>query len=199
MKKYQVTWGWNPPQYDRPKGNFRLFFHTEEVEREVTHKDFETGEETTEIIHEWLCDVVEYDKSEAAEILRLIKENKNSLECKRWVLKERIKAYDKSRHVEDFTIGEVHLWLDSHMRAKVREALETSKVRGEEYTTLRFNGMEFTMKTEDGWKMYFAVLGYARASWDNTQSHLAMADKLETVEDIDNYDFTADYPPKLAF
>lgn len=81
MKKYQVTWGWQPPQYDRPKGNLRLFFHTKEVEREVTHKDFETGEETTETIHEWLCDVVEYEGQEAAEIIRLIKENKNSIEC----------------------------------------------------------------------------------------------------------------------
>jgi hypothetical protein len=199
MKKYQVTWGWQPPQYDRPKGNFRLFFYTEEVEREVTHKDFETGEETTEIIHEWLCDVVEYEGSEAAEILRLIKEDKNSVECKRWLLKAKIEAYDKSRHVNDFTISGIHLWLDSTMRGKVKENLETCQQLGEEYTTLRFEGMAFPVTVQMGWQMYYAVLAYARDSWNVTEAHLASADKLETAEEFDSYDYTAGYPAKLGF
>lgn len=199
MKKYQVTWGWQPPQYDRPKGNFRLFFHTEEVEREVTHKDFETGEETTETIHEWLCDVVEYEGQEAAEILRLIKEDKNSVECKRWLLKAKIEAYDKSRHVNDFTINGVHLWLDSTMRGKVKENLETCQQLGEEYTTLRFEGKAFPTTVQMGWQMYYAVLAYARDSWNVTEYHLAKADELATGEEMDAYNFTANYPPKLAF
>ena len=199
MKKYQVTWGWQPPQYDRPKGNFRLFFHTEEVEREVTRKDFETGEETTETIHEWLCDVVEYEGQEAAEILRLIKEDKNSAECKRWLLKAKIEAYDKSRHVEDFTLGGVHLWLNHDMRGKVKENLETCQQLGEEYTTLRFEGMSFPVTVQMGWQMYYAVLAYARDSWNVTEYHLAKADEMYTGEEFDAYDFTANYPPKLAF
>lgn len=199
MKKYQVTWGWQPPQYDRPKGNFRLFFYTEEVEREVTHKDFETGEETTETIHEWLCDVVEYEGQEAAEILRLIKEDKNSVECKRWLLKAKIEAYDKSSHVNDFTISGIHLWLDSTMRGKVKENLETCQQLGEEYTTLRFEGMAFPVTVQMGWQMYYAVLAYARDSWNVTEAHLARADKLETAEEFDAYNYTAGYPAKLGF
>ena len=78
MKKYTVTWGWEPPQYDRPKGNFRLFYYTKQVTRIIEHP--ETEEITTEEITEWLCDVVEYDKTEAKDILRMLKENKNSLE-----------------------------------------------------------------------------------------------------------------------
>lgn len=199
MKKYQVTWGWQPPQYDRPKDNFRLFFHTEEVEREVTHKDFETGEETTETIHEWLCDVVEYEGQEAAEILRLIKEDKNSVECRRWLLKAKITAYDKSRHVEDFTLGGVHLWLNHDMRGKVKENLETSQQLGETETVLRFNGMAFPMTVEQGWQMYYAVLAYARECWNTTESHLSAIDALQTVDELLAYDYKSGYPQKLAF
>lgn len=199
MKKYQVTWGWQPPQYDRPKGNFRLFFHTEEVEREVTHKDFETGEETTETIHEWLCDVVEYEGEEAKDILRMIKENKNSVECQKWILKEKIKAYDKSKHVEDFTISGIHLWLDSTMRSKVKENLETCQEFGEEITTLRFEGKAFPITVTMGWQMYYSVLAYARECWNVTESHLATIDKLETVEELMNYNYTVNYPMKLVF
>lgn len=199
MKKYQVTWGWNPPQYDRPKGNFRLFFHAEEVEREVTHKDFETGEETTETIHEWLCDVVEYEGHEADEILRLLLEGKDSVECQKWILNARISAYDKSMHVEDFTIGGIHLWLDHDMRGKVKENLETCQQFGEENTTLRFNGMAFPVTVAMGWQMYWSVLAYARACWNVTESHLAAASKLQMVEEILAYDYKSGYPSKLAF
>ena len=199
MKKYQVTWGWQPPQYDRPKGNFRLFFYTQEVEREVTHKDFETGEETTETIHEWLCDVVEYEGEEAKDILRMIKENKNSVECQKWILKEKIKAYDKSKHVEDFTISGIHLWLDSTMRSKVKENLETCQEFGEEITTLRFEGKAFPITVTMGWQMYYSVLAYARECWNVTESHLATIDKLETVEELMNYNYTVNYPMKLVF
>lgn len=199
MKKYQVTWGWQPPQYDRPKGNFRLFFYTEEVEREVTHKDFETGEETTETIHEWLCDVVEYEGEEAKDILRMIKENRNSIECQKWILKEKIKAYDKSKHVEDFTISGTHLWLDSTMRSKVKENLETCQEFGEENTTLRFEGKAFPITVTMGWQMYYSVLAYARECWNVTESHLATIDKLETVEELMNYNYTVNYPMKLVF
>lgn len=199
MKKYQVTWGWNPPQYDRPNGNFRLFYHSEEVTREVNREDPETGEVTSEIITEWLCDVVEYDKSEAKEILRLLKEGNNSLECNKWLLTAKINAYDKSRHVEDFTLGGVHLWLDSTLRSKVKENLETCQQFGEENTTLRFNGMAFPVTVQMGWQMYYAVLAYARDSWNVTESHLATIEKLTTVEEMKAYDYTVGYPQKLAF
>lgn len=199
MKKYTVTWGWEPPQYDRPKGNFRLFFHKEEVTREVSHKDPETGAVTSETITEWLCDVVEYEKSEATEILRLLKEDENSIECQRWLLIAKIQAYDKSRHVEDFTIGGMHLWLDSKLRSKVRENLETSEKKGMFNTTLRFDGMAFPVSIQMGWQMYYSVLDYARTCWNVTEKHLVAAEKLETVEEIKAYDYKVGYPEKLAF
>ena len=199
MKKYQVIWGWEPPQYDNPNGNFRLFYHSEEVEREVSHEDPETGEVTSETITEWLCDVVEYDKSEASEILRLIKEGEAAVECNRWLLKAKIEAYDKSRHVEDFTIGGVHLWLDHDLRGKVKENLETCQQLGETETVLRFEGMAFPVTVEQGWQMYYAVLAYARDSWNVTESHLAAVDAMTTVEEMKVYDYTTLYPAKPAF
>lgn len=199
MKKYQVTWGCEPPQYDRPKGNFRLFFHEEEVTREVSHEDPETGEVTSETIKEWLCDVVEYDRQESEEAVLLLKKGRNSPEFQKWMLMARIAAYDKSRHVEDFTIGGIHLWLDSSLRTKVKENLETCEKMGRYNATLRFNGMAFPVSVQMGWQMYFAVLDYARACWNVTERHLAAAEQLETVEEIKAYDYKQGYPEKLVF
>lgn len=118
-------------------------------------------------------------------------------------LKEKLKAeisrYDKSKNVEDFSIGGVHMWLNSVLRTKVRENLETAQQKGEENVTLRNDGMAFPMTTTMGWQLYYAVLDYARATWDVTQIHLAEADKLTTVDEILTYDYTVGYPAKLAF
>lgn len=110
-----------------------------------------------------------------------------------------IRRYDKSKAVEDFSIGGVHLWLNSDMRNKVRENLETAQQKGEGDVILRYEGMAFPMSVQMGWQLYYAVLDYARATWDVTEIHLATASKLTTVEEILAYDYTQGYPEKLAF
>ena len=110
-----------------------------------------------------------------------------------------IRRYDKSEAVEDFTIQSVHLWLNSDMRAKVRENLETAQQKGEGDVILRYGGLAFPMSVQMGWQLYYAVLDYARATWDVTEIHLATAAKLTTVEEILAYDYTQGYPAKLVF
>jgi len=114
-------------------------------------------------------------------------------------LKDDIRRYDKSEAVEDFSIGGVHLWLNSDLRNKVRENLETAQQKGEENVILRYEGMAFPMTVAMGWQLYYAVLDYARATWDVTEIHLAEADKLVTVTEILAYDYTTGYPEKLSF
>ena len=199
MKKYQVTWGWEPPQYDRPQGNFRLFFHSEEVTREVSHEDPETGEVTSETITEWLCDVVEYDKSEATEILRLVKEGKDSLECQKWILNACIDAYDSSVHVNEFTIGGISVWLDKETRAGLLLRFQAEAALGKTDTTLWYGGMKFDLTIEDGIKMLYALEVYASASYDHTQLHKAAKDSMTVVDEVKAYDYKQGYPSKLAF
>lgn len=110
-----------------------------------------------------------------------------------------IRRYDKSEAVEDFSIGGVHLWLNSDMRAKVRENLETAQQKGEENVTLRYNGLAFPMTVAMGWQLYYAVLDYARATWDVTEIHLAAVEGLQTIEEILAYDYTQGYPEQLSF
>lgn len=114
-------------------------------------------------------------------------------------LKEEIRRYDKSDAVEDFTIDGVHLWLNSDMRAKVRENLETAQHKDEEYVTLRYEGMTFPLAVIVGWQLYYAVLDYARATWDVTEIHLSNVDGLTGVAEILAYDYTTGYPEKLEF
>ena len=199
MKRYQVTWGWKPPQYDRPKGNFRMFYHSEEVSKEMKELDRGTGEVTSRTVTRWMCDVVEYDRQEATEILRLMKENRNSPECSRWLLKARIRAYDKSRHVEDFTINGEHLWLDKDKRSGLKLRFEAELAKGKEETALWHGGRKFVLETEAAIRMMRDLEVYAAETFDVKSSHEAAADSLQTSAEMRAYDYTAGYPAKLAF
>ena len=110
-----------------------------------------------------------------------------------------IRRYDKSEAVEDFSIGGVHMWLDSNKRTKVWENLMTAQQKGEENVTLRDGGLAFPMTVTMGWQLYYSVLDYARATWDVTEVHVAKVTKLSTVEEILAYDYTSGYPEKLSF
>ena len=114
-------------------------------------------------------------------------------------LKDDIRHYDKSEAVENFTIGGIHLWLNSEMRAKVRENLETAQQKGEENVTLRYNGLAFPMTVVMGWQLYYSVLDYARATWDVTEINLATVEGLQTIEEILSYDYKTGYPEQLSF
>ncbi len=110
-----------------------------------------------------------------------------------------LEEYDSSSKVNEFTIGDIKLWLDSSMRDKVRENLEYCKQVGLTETTLRISGHSFTLTTEQGWQMYYAVLGYARECWNVTEMHREAIMKLRTEEEIKGYNYTTGYPEKLVF
>ena len=119
---------------------------------------------------------------------------------KEYLLKA-IRKYDKSKNVEDFTINGIHMWLDGDLRKKVEENLSYCQRMGIEETVLRYEGMEFPMSVEIGWNLYYAVLGYARATWDVTQIHEVSVPKIETIQGMLDYEesYPSAYPQKLAF
>lgn len=201
MKKYQVTWGWEPPVYDKPKGNFRLFYHSQQIEREVIHINHETNEEEKYTITEWLCDVVEYDKTEANDIFRMLKENRDSIECQRWILTERINAYDNSKYVNSFTIGDKEVWLDKATRVGLKLRFEAEIRLGKTETTLWQDRTGYPLPltgTNNALDMLDGIELYASYCYDNTQNHLAKTFELN-AEEMKTYDYTVGYPEKLRF
>ena len=196
MKKYQVTWGWEPPQYDKFKGNIRIFYHSQQKEREISHKNLETGDIITEIINEWICDVVEYENNEAVEILRQLKKSKNSIQCQRLILKEQISAYDLSRYVNEFIINGIPIWLDKDTRTGLQLRFEAEAAMGKTITTLWYEGQQFTLSLDKAIEMLKAIEVYASKCYDVTQEHLY---NINSLEDVKNYDYKSGYPDKLNF
>lgn len=202
MKKLTMTWGWLPPQYEVRKVQFMLFYFNEKTEKEVVHKNNETEEDAVHVITEWICDVAEYSREESKDILRMLGENPNSIECTKWIALESIKLYDDSRHINSFFIKGKAMWLDKATRVGLKLRFEAEKRLGKTETTLWQNGTQFHLPLVGdvtALDMLDGIELYASACYDNTQRHLANVQAMNSIEELKAYDYTSGYPQKLSF
>jgi gamma-glutamylcyclotransferase (GGCT)/AIG2-like uncharacterized protein YtfP len=66
-------------------------------------------------------------------------------------------------------------------------------------TTLWFNGNAYPMKTKDALELLYNLQIYYGNCFDISEAHKQNVDKLETSEDIKNYNCEDNYPEKLKF
>lgn len=131
---------------------------------------------------------VPYEPSEE-EILNIVKE---------YCVKE-ILRYDSSQEINCFYIGGQEIWLDKATRAGLKLRFEAEVAIGKTDTILWHEGQQFPLKLELAIQMLYAIEIYASACYDNTQKHIANVNALETIEDVESYDYHTDYPEKLRF
>lgn len=112
-------------------------------------------------------------------------------------LKEEITLYDNSEHVNLFYINDIPMWLDGQQRTKLMLRFNAETNSNITDTTLWHNGYEFHLPLVQAIQLLYRVETYASQCYDNTQRHLINVDKLETLEEVENYDFTTGYPEKL--
>lgn len=195
-----LIWGWQPPQFEKmSNGNIRVFYYSEPYTETVEHRNPETEEVETEERTSWRCNVVEISDKH---LTTMIRENPDSLECQKRLLRERITAYDSSEHVNSFLIGGILTWLDKATRVGLKLRFEAEQRAGKTETTLWQDGMQFPLPlvgevTALG--MLDGIELYASACYDVTQMHLATISGMQSVEEMRNYDYTQGYPEKLKF
>ena len=114
-------------------------------------------------------------------------------------LKNNINHHDQSEMVNIFYIGPVRMWLDKATRAGLMLRFQAEQMTGKEETTLWYKDMQFQLPLDNAFSMLYAIEIYASACYDNTQRHLAEADKLTTIEEVNNYDYHTGYPEELHF
>ena len=112
---------------------------------------------------------------------------------------EEILAYDSSSAVNEFSMGGLPIWLDKATRAGLLLRFEAEAKAGRTSTTLWYNGLPFTLPLTYAQEILIALELYASACYDNTQSHIAEVQKMESKEAVEAYDYTTGYPQKLLF
>lgn len=112
---------------------------------------------------------------------------------------EEILRHDSSREVNCFYIKGQEMWLDKATRVGLKLRFDAEIASGHANTTLWYEGIPFNLELANAVQMLNVIELYASACYDNTQRHLAAVDKLESIDEIINYDFTTGYPEKLVF
>lgn len=110
-----------------------------------------------------------------------------------------IDNYDKSASVNSFRIGNKDLWLDAALRQQLRTSIEAYKAMDKESATKWFDGIEYTFSVDTWLGMLNALEVYAAEALNATVSHMMTVKELATIQEVEEYDITADYPEKLVF
>lgn len=108
-----------------------------------------------------------------------------------------IDAYDQSDAVNSFTLGGAPMWLDAPTRQQLRISIEAYQAQGAEQVTKWFGGHEFTFPVALWLAMLNALEVYAAEALNVTEAHKAAVMALDTIEAVEQYDITTDYPQQL--
>lgn len=114
-------------------------------------------------------------------------------------VKKEIEDYDKSSDVNSFVVNGQSAWLTNAERTSYTASVNNAETLGEESIQLLLNGNVLTLPTESAKTMLAQVSRYADKCWIVTQQHLSDVDKLTSVDDVESYDYKADYPERLNF
>ena len=114
-------------------------------------------------------------------------------------LRNKIQQYDSSSEVNIFYMGGHPMWLDKSTRAGLMLRFQSEQAIGREMTSLWYNGQMYELPLTNAFQMLYALEVYASACYDNTQRHLAAVNGLETIEQVESYDYREGYPTKLEF
>ena len=108
-----------------------------------------------------------------------------------------LEAYDDSE-VNSFSVGGKDMWLDHDVRQQLRISLDALSQAGRETVTKWFDGLEYTYPIDVWYYMLGLVEVYASDALNVTESHKAAINALESIEDVEAYEFSG-YPEKLSF
>lgn len=109
---------------------------------------------------------------------------------------DEINEFDASANVNAFTVNGVPMWLNHDQRSRLSASLA---VCTEQTMTKYFGGVPFTYPVAAWQQMLNAVELYADTCQTVTEAHKAAANAMTTIAEVEAFDITLDYPPKLAF
>ena len=108
-----------------------------------------------------------------------------------------LEAYDQSE-VNSFSVNGKDMWLDHDLRQQLRISLDALSQAGRENVTKWFDGVEYTYPIDVWYYMLGLLEVYASDALNVTESHKAVINALESIEEVEAYEFSG-YPEKLSF
>ena len=111
--------------------------------------------------------------------------------------KREIEAYDSSEAVNSFKLNGMSVWINREDRIGTRRAIELDVENGKTESEIWLNGFRLVVNCQLAMKLLDMVGHYAYKAYNVTQAHLHEVQQLESVKEVEKYDYRKGYPEKL--
>ena len=108
-----------------------------------------------------------------------------------------IEKHDTSPSVNGFILNGERVWLDKATRVGLMNSTTIAKAMEQATTTLWLGDVKLVVECDKAIQMLSALEMYAMECFNVTAAHKAAVEKLQTVEEVLAYDYTAGYPKLL--
>lgn len=105
--------------------------------------------------------------------------------------------YDTSEEVNGFYLNDEIVWIPRETRVSLQNSTSILLKNGIETATLWNNNNEYVLPCQMLLQLLDAVELYALQCFNTTAQHVANVSNMTSIEEIEQYDFTANYPEKL--
>ena len=109
-----------------------------------------------------------------------------------------IAAYDTSDKVNGFMLNGLLVWLDKETRVGLMNSTTIERDLGQETTELWLGEHNLIIKCDLAIQLLQQLEVYALKCFNVTATHKKEVNSLSTIEEINSYDITKDYPDKLV-
>ena len=109
-----------------------------------------------------------------------------------------IAAYSDSDAVNSLTFNGLKTWLTPNVRANYLVSLDAAELLGETDITFVVEGVQASLPIKQVRLLLAKIQRYADACYIVTEGHKRAVRALQTVEEVESYDYTTGYPEKLA-
>lgn len=108
-----------------------------------------------------------------------------------------VDVYDKSSEVNSFLLNGNSVWLNKADRVGLMNSINIEKSAGREVSTLWFNGIKLEVDCSTAIQLLSTLELYALECYNVTASHKANINSLQTIEEINDYNYMDGYPDKI--
>ena len=116
---------------------------------------------------------------------------------------DEIEQYDNSNSVNSFNVvtnnGVLQSWLTPIERSNYKNSIEAAELVGLENVSFYINDKEISLPLATAKLMLAQIQLYADQCFIVTKQHKAAVQALDTIENVDAFDVTADYPVRPSF
>lgn len=145
----------------------------------------------------------EYPEATVEEVFNLVindnSEPARTLEVAKKEMLQKIDSHDASDEVNGFLINGIKAWFTVQERNNYKASIDSAKLLGIESLSFFIGDHLLTITPEMAEHMLAAIQLYADQCFIVTKQHKLKVESLESIEEVDLYDYYAGYPKMLEF